>query len=404
MSGRPLRIICLDIEGGFGGSSRSLYESLRLMEREDMGAEVWCRRDGPVRSRYAALSIPCRIAPGMPRMNSLARISRNIFGYAICLRDLMSWRKEIAALARVIAERFDVVHFNHEGLFILARLLRRRHGKAQTMHVRTLIPDNIFGRWQCRRMAEAADRFSFITENEKTNVERLSGMLLPGSVIYNIAVLPDQKVKPHPAVPIDKRLKVAVLSNFALVRGTDRIAEIAAQLAARGRRDILFVMAGDMQMRGALPPELAKTVQSGGTLADYVASRGLGDMFLFLGHVTEPEAVLASCDVLLKPTREDNPWGRDIIEALAAGKPVVSVGQYDRFVENDKTGFLMSRYTAEGAADILLRLDSDRELCRRLGENARARVAELCDGPSRARDLLNLWKSAIAARKDNRAA
>lgn len=404
MSGRPLRIVCLDIEGGFGGSSRSLYESLRHMEREDMGAEVWCRRDGPVRSRYAALSIPCRIAPGMPRMNSLARISRNIFGYAICLRDLMSWRKETAALARVIAERFDVVHFNHEGLFILARLLRRRHGKAQTMHVRTLIPDNIFGRWQCRRMAEAADRFSFITENEKTNVERLSGMLLPGSVIYNIAVPPDQKVKPHPAVPIDKRLKVAVLSNFALVRGTDRIAEIAAQLVARGRRDILFVMAGDMQMRGALPPELAKTVQSGGTLADYVASRGLGDMFLFLGHVADPESVLAGCDVLLKPTREDNPWGRDIIEALAAGKPVISVGQYDRFVENDKTGFLMSRYTDEGAADILLRLDSDRELCRRLGENARARVAELCDGPSRARDLLNLWKSAIAARKDNRAA
>ena len=30
---RPIRVLCLDIEGGYGGSSRSLYFSLQNMDR-----------------------------------------------------------------------------------------------------------------------------------------------------------------------------------------------------------------------------------------------------------------------------------------------------------------------------------------------------------------------------------
>ncbi|NJM84390.1 MAG: glycosyltransferase family 4 protein, partial [Tabrizicola sp.] len=85
-------------------------------------------------------------------------------------------------------------------------------------------------------------------------------------------------------------------------------------------------------------------------------------MFLFLGHVAEPETVLAACDVVVKPTREENPWGRDILEGLGAGKPVISIGRYDTFVETDATGFLMPDYDAGKLADVLLRLDADRAL------------------------------------------
>ena len=31
--------------------------------------------------------------------------------------------------------------------------------------------------------------------------------------------------------------------------------------------------------------------------------------------------MVAAADVLLKPTREDNPWGRDILEAMAQAEP-----------------------------------------------------------------------------------
>jgi glycosyltransferase involved in cell wall biosynthesis len=392
-----LRVLCLDIEGGFGGSSRSLYESLRHMEPGAVAAEVWCRRDGPVRARYEALGIPCRVAAEMPRMNSLPRASRNLFGYARAVREILRLKDFRAALLAATA-RADLVHFNHEGLFLLAAWLRKRHAKAQTMHVRTMIPRNTFGRWQCRRMDAANDRLVFITENERQNLEGMLGRGAEGGVIYNVAEPPNGAVPAHPAIPADSRLKVAVLANYAWHRGVDRMVEVAEVLAARGRRDILFVVAGDMKLAGRLPGALGQIARAGGTLADPAAARGVGAMFLFLGHVAEPESVLAACDVLAKPTREDNPWGRDILEGLAAGKPVISIGRYDRFIESGVTGFLLAEYDAEALADTVLRLDTDRALGRRLGAEARARVASLCNGPGRARELVALWRDAAEAR------
>jgi glycosyltransferase involved in cell wall biosynthesis len=272
------------------------------------------------------------------------------------------------------------------------------------MHVRTMIPRNTFGRWQCRRMQAANDRLIFITENERANVEAMLGHGAEGAVIYNIAAPREGAVAPHAAVPRDARLKVAVLANYAWIRGIDRMIEVAEALAARGRRDILFVMAGDMSLRGRLPGELGAIAHSGGTLADYAAKRGVAGMFLFLGHVAEPESVLAACDVLAKPTREDNPWGRDILEGLAAGKPVISIGRYDNFVETGATGFLLPEYGAVSFADTLLQLDADRALGRRLGDGAKARIAKLCDGRGRADDLAAVWREAAAARAARRAA
>ena len=397
----PLRILCLDIEGGFGGSSRSLYESLSNMDRRGVDLEVWCRSEGPVRAKYELLGIPCRNVPGLPKMNSLRSFTRNIFGYAVWLRDFLKWRQQRQELVQSLRERFDLVHFNHEGLFGLAWWLRRKHNKAQTMHVRTMVSDNAFGHCQSRLMIKTNDRLVFITENERYNLERLAGTASDGAVIYNAASKPSSEIAPHPAVPRDARLKIAILSNYAHVRGIDRIVDIAAELSARGRRDILFVVAGDMRLRGSLPGELGRIARANGTLADYAAMRGVADMILFLGHVPEPETVLAACDVVLKPTREANPWGRDILEGLAAGKPVISIGHYSRFVESEVTGFLFPSYDGGAIADAILQLDSNRDLCRRLGENAARRIGELCDGPARARDLLEVWRQAVATHRQS---
>ena len=394
MSKRPLRVLCLDIEGGFGGSSRSLYESLRHMDRGAIEPEVWCRCDGPARERYAELGIACRIDSEMPTMNSLPRLSRNLYGYARLAQKFVRTAEQRATLLKAVRDRFDLVHFNHEGLFYLARWLRKRHGKPQVMHVRTMIPNNVFGCWQVRQMAKANDRLVFITENEQDNVERLAGRKDCGPIIYNIAEPVAETVPPNAQIPQDGRLKVAVLSNYAYVRGVDRIVDIAKALVRHNRRDFLFVVAGNMILSGTLPGELGRLSRVGGTLADYAATSGVADMFLFLGHVAMPEAVLAGCDLLLKPTREDNPWGRDILEAMAAGKPVVSVGRYARFVETGVTGVLLNPFSADDAADALLKLDADRPAARRLGDNAMRRVAQLCNGSARASELLAVWRDA----------
>lgn len=395
MSDAPLRVLCLDIEGGYGGSSRSLYETLRHIDHNAIAAEVWCRREGPIKARYEAIGIPCRVTPTMPHMNSLPRLSRNLFGYARLARNF--WKASLfrQELSEAIQQRFDLIHFNHEGLCLLATWLRHRHNKPQTMHVRTMIYRNAFGRWQCRRMVTACNTLVFITKNERANVEMMLGHSIDGTVVHNI-VSTSECVSFHPAIPMDRRLKVAVLANYSWGRGLDRIIDVAAVLAQRGRQEVLFVMAGEMTLRGSLPGTLGAIARTGGSLADYAAERGVSDMFLFLGHVAEPETVLAACDVLVKPTREANPWGRDILESLAYGKPVVTLGHCNTFVETNVTGYLFEHFDECIFAECLLQLATDRALCRKLGEAGRARIEVLCNGAARGRDVVKIWRAAIA--------
>jgi glycosyltransferase involved in cell wall biosynthesis len=395
---QAIRVLALDIEGGYGGSSRSLYESLRHTDREWVRPAVWCRKPGPVVGRYQGLCIPCRVAPTMPKMNSLPRLSRNVVALAGWFRDFHRSRDFRDALLASINDEFDLVHFNHEGLFLLARWLRPRHAKPQTMHVRTMILDNAFGRWQCRQMAQCCDSLVFITENERDAVAARLGSEAPGKVIYNIAAPPTREARPHPAIPTDARLKIAVLSNYAWIRGTDRIIDVAAELKARGRRDVLFVLAGDMGLRGSLPGRLGQIARRDGTLADYAAERGVSDLCLFLGHVADPESVLVGCDALAKPSRNADPWGRDILEAMALGKPVIAIGKYDRFVETGATGILLDAFGADAMAETIVQLLDDRSRLHVMALNAASRAARLCDGKARAAELVEMWRTAIAAR------
>lgn len=387
----PLRILCLDIEGGYGGSSRSLYESVRHLDPADAAVEVWCRREGPIQPRYQAIGIATRTAPTMPRFSALPRLSRNLNAAA---RAALAFRRAGAFLEELRREsaRFDVIHFNHEALFPVARWLRRRAGRPQTMHVRTNLIDTPFARFQIRTISETIDHLIFITENEAETFRRLGGRPRGSTVIYNIVDIPAAPPAPHPAIADDRRFKIACLSNYSYARGLDRLVDVADALAGRGR-SVLFVMGGQMALTGSMPGLLGRLGRQSASLADFVAARGRADMFQFLGHVPEPESVLAACDVLAKPTRENNPWGRDTLEALALGRPVLTCGRYSTFVEDGITGVLQPEFDATALAEAIIRLDNDRNWVRRMGEAGQARVRALCDGRARASDLLAVWRS-----------
>jgi glycosyltransferase involved in cell wall biosynthesis len=395
-----MRVLCLDIEGGFGGSSRSLFESLRHMGGM-VSAEVWCARPGPVLARYAAIGTPARAVPGMPRFTALPRLSRNLLAGARYGREWLAAARFRAELAARCADA-DIVHLNHESLHGVGLWLRARvPGVRVCFHLRTMLPPGPFARWQSRRVAAAAHGIVYITENERA---RFLAHLGPEAheprwrVIHNIAV-PVEGVAPSSAIPADGRLVVACLSNYAWVRGIDRVVEIARALQEMGRRDVLFVVAGDMTLPRSLPGELGATARAGGDLSVHARRMGVADMILFLGHVPDPESVLAASHVLVKPTREANPWGRDIIEALAAGRPVLSVGRYDRFVEDGVTGVLQPDFDADAMAGRIARLADNRDEIERMALAGAARVAALCGGPARAADLLGFWRE-LAGRND----
>ena len=153
----------------------------------------------------------------------------------------------------------------------------------------------------------------------------------------------------------------------------------------------MFVVAGKTQLSREALRKLGTQAKGCRTLEDFAEKQGVYHYFHFLGFTPNPETILASSDVLIKPTREDNPWGRDILEGMAWGKPVIALGTYNKFVENNMTGFLYSEWDPGLVCAGIHKLIDNPGLVTRMGAEGRNRVSKFCDGRRSARMVENIW-------------
>lgn len=76
----------------------------------------------------------------------------------------------------------------------------------------------------------------------------------------------------------------------------------------------------------ACPPTVHLVVVGGGDRGPYerkAVELGIGGRIHFVGSVEKPEEYYAAADLVVLPTRSD-PWGIPVIEAMAAGVPIVT--------------------------------------------------------------------------------
>ena len=94
-------------------------------------------------------------------------------------------------------------------------------------------------------------------------------------------------------------------------------------------------------------------------------------------------------------TRQSNPWGRDIIEALAAGVPILTLGVFTEFVEDGVNGYITKNYNVENIVDSLLNLSKSSELCEKISEANRLKAKVLFNGEERAKDILAVYTNIL---------
>ena len=113
-------------------------------------------------------------------------------------------------------------------------------------------------------------------------------------------------------------MRVLSMQSWDYDRGIDRVRDVA-----RAMPDDEFVIAGRPNDT-LLWPENAQVV-----------------------GVINPADILPVADVVLRLTRRNDPWGRDIVEALSMGVPVVATGIWQGYVQHGVNGFLLGEYNLE---------------------------------------------------------
>ena len=233
-------------------------------------------------------------------------------GYGANLREEV-FRYADAALVIASGGAFDVIHAHDWMTFPAAEAARRVSGKPLVVHVHATEYDRAGGEgdpWISaleRAGLDAADRVVCVSQYTADIVRGRYGVREEKLRVVHNAV--ERGSEPPAERTVTEERLVLFAGRLTSQKGPDYFVEAAATVLA-ARPDILFVLAGD----GDMKPRLMRRV----------AELGLGDRILFTGFLP-PEKLsrlYPKADVFVLPSVSE-PFGMTVLESLQSGTPVI---------------------------------------------------------------------------------
>ncbi|MBK8011866.1 MAG: glycosyltransferase family 4 protein [Deltaproteobacteria bacterium] len=167
-----------------------------------------------------------------------------------------------------------------------------------------------------------------------------------------------------------------IKARYGLAPMTPTVMAIARMTAQKG----IDLLVDSVPMVRASYPDVKYIIVGDGPDRDYIVRRaheiGAAGSIIFLSSPSRQELIdlKRSVDIFAVPSRNE-PFGIVVLEAWAAGKPVVATlaGGPREFIWHDVNGFLVETH-AHGLAHGIGSLLADHEHCRALGRNGRQAV------------------------------
>jgi len=175
-----------------------------------------------------------------------------------------------------------------------------------------------------------------------------------------------------------------IIARLAEVKNHRMLLRACARLCESGH-EYRLVVAGDGPEREGLEA-LAREL-------------GVADRVAFLGNRTDPVEITGAIDVTLLTSTTES-LSNAIIESLLTARPVVAtdVGGNGELVRDDVNGFLVPDDDDGALADRMRRLIEDPDLCRKLGDAARADAVETFSLRRMVEQMQTLYEGSVRTR------
>ena len=378
------KIIFFDIEGGHGGSSRSLFYTLSNLPLDKFQITVVCKKNSWLKIKYLKKGIHCKIFNEIPCFSSLKGWINNILLFFKFITIV--WPKFYVNKQKYIKliKQNDVVHLNQISLVFFGLWIKKKFpNKIITMHIRTMPYDNFFSWLKIYVSKQICEKFIFITKHEKKHMQNILEIeKIKGDIILN--PLPDWKLN---SKTIKNKINIASLSNYDFERGTDRVLEVASMIPQNIRKNYTFHMIGDYKIRKKIRNFFSKK----DNLINHAKYLGVKNMFKFYGHVDFPEIILNKCQYLIKLTRENNAWGRDVIESMYLGLGILATGNKNNFIKNNYNGYLFKKYSPKKISILISRLNKN--IIKKHQYSSKILINKLCNKKNLNNQFEKFWLS-----------
>lgn len=349
---RKIDVLLLVTGLGIGGAEMVVRDLARTIDPGRFNVSVCCLEWlGPIGRELAAEGIDVSVLPKR-------HPDRSDYFTAVKLRRLIR-RKRIdvvhshtthaladAAMCRCITPGLKAVHTFHFGNY--------PHTDSRIL-------------WMERISSRMVDRLIAVGQVQKEQIKASHRLRDSAVSVVRNGVLPPRSGSADASfrtrVGGDGKTLVGTIATLIPQKGLRDLLRVARRVRD-ARADLKFVVVGD----GMLRPELE------GMRRDL----GLEGTVTFTGWLTNAKSIaLPSFDIYFQPSLWEA-MSISILEAMAAGKPVVStlVGEAPHLIENGSEGFLFKAGDIEGMAEAILRLSQDEGLRHSVGDAAARKVAQ----------------------------
>ena len=367
----PVRVLFMDHVPRMSGAEQSLADLVAGLAQGPVEPVVCLPSDGPLAAELRAQGILVRMVPMSQRM---LETSRETLGRKplVALTRLLSFLVAGWRVFRLIRDvRPAIVHTNTLKTHLLALLPCKLARVPLVWHMRDILPEG----WLSKAMVSLARFVSVVIVPSRAVAAPFKGRksyrkcrLIPNGVRVEDFqdAKADRSLREAMAVaPSDP--VIGIVGRIAPWKGQEVFLRAAGMLAQRYPRAHFAIVGAVLFPENDVPFEQY--------LHRLVYDLGLEDRVTFLGWQPAPEA-MASIDIFVHASMEPEPFGRAIVEAMAAGKPVIAAdGGAVREILPPSAGFVVSPGRPDLLADALDRLLEDRKLRKRMGE-AGAAIAD----------------------------
>ena len=372
-----------------GGSVISLYELVRGLDTTRYEPVVLFYGPSAYRGRFQALGVKVLVLndrqPPLPppAQDSRRDIETRLSRYGNWLADGYKTIKQLYKMARVdwplarrVAriikeEKIDLVHHNNtltanRATIIAARLA----GVPQVCHVRMLHPFSPLERW----LGSFVTTFIYNSRAVEDLYRRLGIPAAQGQVVYNPVDVETYKATNHLA---ELRAEFGLSDGDRLVsnvgrlswwKGQDYFLEAIAQTVRQMPNIKALVVGG--------PGFEARDQAYYQRLQQLLIELGLSGHVIFTGFRADVPRIMAASDVVVHSSSEPEPFGRVVIEGMAAGRPVVATaaGGVLEIIQDGITGLLVPPKNACLMAQAIQKLLQNPTEAYRIGQCAQQYV------------------------------
>ncbi|MFB5189219.1 glycosyltransferase family 4 protein [Alicyclobacillus fastidiosus] len=357
-TGSPSLVVFYNHSGEISGAEISLL--LTMSQMRDMKT-ILVAPEGELlqRARSAGICVsPIRSYRARMTKNPI-HILRGICGTALAG---IEFRRVLKTL------RPDIVHANSVRAGLIATVAVVGQAVKLVWHIRDTLPHNAIGRAIRKVAANRVDAVFTISKAIRNNFASTAHLARKSTLVYNGIDTSDSQwtsIRPEFGTSEDAFI-VGVVGQIApWKRQHDAILAFSQMTGIREGSELWIV--GQPKFR-------QENVDYEAHLKEQVIALGVQDRVRFLGFREDIMNVMGTIDVLLIPS-ENEPFGRVVIEAMLAGKPVIGTndGGISEIVVHGETGFLTDVGDTDSMSKYLREMYEHVELREGLGEQGRRR-------------------------------